>query len=75
MEPSLIFSDPDPQNPDLRTKVLVLAGEFYQKFRVMPNVCYVNPTTAGFQERMKVENVKIKRANTVAPGSFWIGVE
>lgn len=52
------------------------AVTFYQgKFGETPTHCLVHPSTLGGNPEGLISGVKVRKARTVMPNHYWIGVE
>ncbi|MEK9207532.1 MAG: hypothetical protein AAB922_03560 [Patescibacteria group bacterium] len=47
---------------------------YRDKYHIVANRCYVNPTTLG-DKQIRVGIVEVLPSKTVLPNHFWIGVE
>ena len=73
MKRGLLWFD---QSPDktLPQKVAQAAARYAQKFKEIPNTCYVHPETP-VNESEQVGPVTVKPLKTVLRHHFWIGIE
>lgn len=52
------------------------AVEYYRnKYRQVPNVCFVHPSMLLAEESLKVQGIEIRTSNSLLPNHFWVGVE
>jgi hypothetical protein len=73
MKEGLLWYDDDPKR-DLAEKVLRAANRYQQKFGIVPEVCYVHPSTVTGEQK-KVDGLEIAPLPSVLPHHFWLGRE
>jgi hypothetical protein len=51
------------------------AAEYYQsKYGQIPNLCYLNPLTAGEDDLPVLEKLEVRTSMSVLRDHFWIGI-
>lgn len=75
MKEGLLWYDDDP-GTTLAQKVARAAARYYQKYDIVPNVCFVHPSALGGNgQATTVGPVSIKPLSSVLRHHFWIGVQ
>lgn len=72
MEIGMLWFDDSPNT--LNDKVVEAVGFYNKKYGREPTLCLVNPTMLEADEGV-IAGIQIRRARSVLPGHFWIGIE
>lgn len=69
----MLWFDNNPRVP-FGTKVQEAAARYEAKYGRCPDLCYVNPRTAGAAEQI-VARVQVVVMQQIQPDHFWLGVK
>lgn len=72
MEIGMLWFDDSPDS--LNKKVVEAVGFYSKKYGREPTLCLVNPSMLEAEEGV-IAGIQVRRARSVLPGHFWIGVD
>jgi hypothetical protein len=72
MDIGMLWFDDSPNS--LNEKVVEAVGFYNKKYGREPTLCLVNPSMLEADEGV-IAGIQVRRARSVLPGHFWIGVE
>ena len=72
MEIGMLWFDDSPNS--LNEKVVEAVGFYSKKYGREPTLCLVNPSMLEAEEGV-IAGIQVRRARSVLPGHFWIGVD
>ncbi len=64
----------DNSSRSLKEKVKDASVFYQEKYGQVPTLCFVNPITLDGEEG-RSNGVEVRKARTVMPNHFWIGVD
>jgi hypothetical protein len=74
MDVGMLWFDAD-QKCDVSARI-TRASDFYKsKYGRKPNLCFLNPKTAGETHPGEVDGLRIQTSKMVLPDHFWLGIE
>lgn len=60
---------------ELHTRIERAAMYYREKYGELPNLCVINPSTAGANPPGLVKGLDVRTSPSVLPDHFWLGID